>query len=54
VDAFIERANVNRYRFLLTMETDELKRRMILRLLAETEALQRTRAALPVQITRSS
>jgi hypothetical protein len=45
MDAFIERANVNRYRLLLTTETDELKRQMILKLLAETEVLQRIRPA---------
>lgn len=43
MDSFIERANVNHYRLLLTTETDELKRQMILKLLAETEALQRIR-----------
>jgi hypothetical protein len=38
VNAWTERANINRYRMLLTTETDELKRQTILKLLAETEA----------------
>jgi predicted phosphatase len=42
MERFIERHNIERYKHLLTLETDPAKRPMLLKLLAEEEAKQAT------------